>query len=150
MGEKAVMTSEPIDATYFQDLLRQHELSVTPFRINLLKVLAKVGVPLSVQQLAEKFKTPIDKVTLYRNLEAFEHAGLICRMYFNGQEALYEQRFTDHHHHHLICTNCGRIEDVPSCNVEAPRTGSGFKINHHHLEFYGLCHQCQLKLKGIE
>ncbi|MBW7944175.1 transcriptional repressor [Patescibacteria group bacterium] len=143
------MHDEPLDAAYYQDLLREHELSVTPFRVKLLKLLAKLSVPLSVQNIAAKFDEAVDKVTLYRNLEAFEHAGLVCRMYFNGQEALYEQRFTDHHHHHLICTNCGRIEDVAGCSIETPRTGSGFKINHHHLEFYGLCHECQLKKQGI-
>lgn len=144
------MQSEQLSPTYFQDLLRQHDLSVTPFRIKLLKLLTKVHVPLSVQKLADEFGESVDKVTLYRNLETFEQVGLICRMYFNGQEALYEQRFTDHHHHHLICTNCGKIEDVPGCSIEAPRTGSGFRIHHHHVEFYGLCHQCALKQQGIE
>lgn len=144
------MTTEPVSATYHQDILRQHNLSVTPFRIKLLKLLTTVHVPLSVQKLAELFEEPVDKVTLYRNLETFEQAGLICRMYFNGQEALYEQRFTDHHHHHLICTSCGKIEDVPGCSIEQPRTGSGFKTHHHHVEFYGLCHICSLKEQGIE
>jgi len=138
------------DLLFYQDLLREKELSVTPFRIKLLKLLATVKVPMSAQQLGKELGKSVDKVTLYRNLEAFEESGLICRMYFNGQEALYEQRFTDHHHHHLICTNCGKIEDVPGCELEPPRTGSGFKTNHHHVEFYGLCHECQLKLRGIE
>jgi Fe2+ or Zn2+ uptake regulation protein len=144
------MKTNEVDVMFYQDLLREKALSVTPFRIKLLKLMEKLHIPMSVQDIAAKFDSAVDKVTLYRNLEAFEQAGLICRMYFNGQEALYEQRFTDHHHHHLICTSCGRIEDVPGCEVEAPRTGSGFKINHHHLEFYGLCHECQLRLRGID
>lgn len=142
------MPTTPRPATFYQDLLRQNQLSVTPFRVKLLKLLEQCHQPLSVQKIAEQFTEAVDKVTLYRNLETFEQVGLICRMYFNGQEALYEQRFTDHHHHHLICTSCGRIEDVPGCDVEPPRTGSGFQVHHHHLEFYGICHQCHLRAQG--
>jgi len=145
------MTATELDVMFYQDLLRDKQLSVTPFRIKLLKLMAKLKLPMSAQQLGAELKAQkedVDKVTIYRNLEAFEESGLICRMYFNGQEALYEQRFTNHHHHHLICTSCGRIEDVPGCELEAPRTGSGFKTHHHHVEFYGLCHACQLKLRG--
>lgn len=139
------MTTDPLHATYFQDLLRGHNMSVTPFRIKLLKLLADTHIPLPVHELMKKFDESVDKVTLYRNLEAFEKAGLICRMYFNGQEALYEERFSDHHHHHLVCTSCGKVEDVESCAVEAPKTDSGFQAHHHHVEFYGICAACQAR-----
>ena len=137
------MAIDPMHTTYFQDLLRECKLSVTPFRIELLKILSKLHVPLSVHELLKQFPDSVDKVTLYRNLEAFEKAGLVCRMYFTGQEALYEERFTDHHHHHLICTSCGKIEDIEMCTVEAPNTKTGFQTHHHHVEFYGLCQACQ-------
>lgn len=139
------MTLDPQHTTYFQDLLRERNLSVTPFRVKLLRLLSTVHLPLSAQQLVEKFGEGIDKVTLYRNLEAFEQSGLVCRMYFNGQEALYEERFSDHHHHHLICTVCGKVEDIESCSVETPQTQSGFLVHHHHVEFYGVCAECQKK-----
>jgi Fe2+ or Zn2+ uptake regulation protein len=140
------MATDPLHATYFQDLLRERDLSVTPFRVQLLKIFSNAHVPLSAQQLLDKFDEKVDKVTLYRNVEAFEKSGLICRMYFTGQEALYEERFSDHHHHHLICTNCGKIEDIDHCAVATPETDSGFRTDHHHVEFYGLCKDCQLLL----
>jgi len=137
------MTTDPQHITYFQELLREHELSITTFRIQLLKTFESAGLPLSAQQLMEKFQQKIDKVTLYRNVEAFERSGLICRMYFNGQEALYEERFSGHLYHHLICNHCGKIEQIDVCAVPPPQTESGFQVDHHHVEYYGLCFSCQ-------
>ncbi len=130
----------------FEKLLQESDLKKTEFRLRLLKLLQTSAKPLSAQEILLRMRLKLkaaDKVTLYRNLEVFEQKGLTCRMYFIGQEALYELRSDENHHHHLICTQCQKVEDVPSCGVGLPHTESGFVTKHHHLEFYGLCKGCQ-------
>jgi len=53
------------------------------------------------------------------------------------------------HHHHLICSRCGRATEVEDCGVadavaEISRR-SGYRIDSHRLELFGLCRHCQAK-----
>lgn len=50
------------------------------------------------------------------------------------------------HHHHLICLNCFKVEDVFDCPVKNVKI-EGFKVQSHQLDFFGICEECQ-KLKG--
>ena len=49
----------------------------------------------------------------YRNLAVLEHAGVVRRVITEGEFARFEltEELTEHHHH-LICSRCGRVEDV--------------------------------------
>jgi Fe2+ or Zn2+ uptake regulation protein len=51
------------------------------------------------------------------------------------------------HHHHLICTECGRIEEVDLCVPEAEMASAasraGFEVERHALEIYGRCADCR-------
>jgi len=56
------------------------------------------------------------------------------------------------HHHHLICLECDKVEDVELANdlneiEKRILQKNGFKIINHTLEFYGLCKQCSSSLK---
>jgi len=53
------------------------------------------------------------------------------------------------HHHHLVCTNCQRVEDVAE-DVVGPMLGAvgrrhDFSVDHAALDFYGLCARCRTK-----
>jgi Fur family ferric uptake transcriptional regulator len=53
------------------------------------------------------------------------------------------------HHHHVICSRCGRAADVEDSGVaeavaEIARR-SGYRIDSHRLELFGLCRHCQAK-----
>ena len=54
------------------------------------------------------------------------------------------------HHHHLICSNCGKVVDFPSCELEEAQQSlskqTGFRIDGHLLEFIGLCQACQKEI----
>jgi Fur family zinc uptake transcriptional regulator len=50
------------------------------------------------------------------------------------------------HHHHAICTQCNRIEEVPHCPAGPALADlpEGFMVQYHNFEVFGLCQQCQL------
>lgn len=88
----------------------------------------------------------LSQQAVYDNLHALVEAGLVRRIEPANAPALYEARVGDNHHH-LVCRNCGRIEDV-DCVVGRrpclePSTTHGFQIDEAEVLFWGLCPDCQ-------
>lgn len=88
--------------------------------------------------------------TVYRTLELLDQIGVIRKTDFGDGRSRYE--ITDdgtQHHHHLVCTDCGRItefEDELLINLERTiQQKTGFLIREHEAKFYGLCVDCQNK-----
>jgi Fur family ferric uptake transcriptional regulator len=52
------------------------------------------------------------------------------------------------HHHHLVCSGCGRVLDFTGCSLadleQKLSQETNFDINGHLLEFYGLCPDCRV------
>jgi Fur family transcriptional regulator, ferric uptake regulator len=83
--------------------------------------------------------------TVYRTLEMLEGIGAASRAPRAHGEAAY-LFCAPTHHHHAVCTQCGKVDDVPCGSVERfARTlakGLRFQLRQHSLEFYGVCARC--------
>ena len=84
----------------------------------------------------------IGLATVYRVLTQFEQAGLLMRHHFEGGKAVYElNRGT--HHDHLVCQQCGRVEEFYDAEIEKRQTRvakeRGFAIREHQLHIYADC-----------
>jgi Fur family ferric uptake transcriptional regulator len=89
--------------------------------------------------------TKINKTTVYRILENFLQLGLINKVQLNDNETRFELKGKEHHHH-LVCENCGKIEDIllpEELLLKEVSQRSAFKIRTHSLEFFGICKKCQ-------
>lgn len=134
----------------FVEVLKSHSFRVTSGKINLLSVLNKAQKPLSVIQILElwKGKKP-DQATLYRSLTNLANKGIIKRIDLNTGTAHFEYTPSNPHHHHLICSDCGTVEDVAICSIDTLenkiiKKSKAFKsIYSHNLEFFGHCTSCQ-------
>src|SRR5579864_2711819 len=101
----------------FKSLLKKNSLKSTSARLALLNVFEKNNQPLSVKDLSERLEdTGVDTVTLYRNVESLENAGVLKKIFIDNKQSYYELNSTEHHHH-LVCEKCGRIEDIKDCKV---------------------------------
>jgi Fur family ferric uptake transcriptional regulator len=84
--------------------------------------------------------------TVYRALEALKLQGEVQVRTLATGESLYSSVQRDQHH--LTCVNCGAsipIDECPVHDLEERLEGSHqFKVYYHTLEFFGLCHQCQI------
>ncbi|WP_136707516.1 Fur family transcriptional regulator [Agromyces sp. H66] len=82
---------------------------------------------------------------VYGVLGAFADAGLVRRIEPAGSSARYERRVGDNHHH-LVCRECGRVEDVDCVLGEqaclTPSSTRGFRVAEAEVTFWGTCPAC--------
>lgn len=84
----------------------------------------------------------IGLATVYRVLTQFEQAGLLERQHFEGGKAVFELK-SDGHHDHLVCLQCGRVEEFYDAEIEKRQIkvakDRGFTLNEHSLSLYADC-----------
>jgi len=126
----------------------------TPQRLSILEAIDGMRAQFTPRQLYERLcknHPDIGLVTVYRTLTLLAESGLVCRMGYSGRSQSYARR-PQEHHHHLVCAGCDRVVDVSSCGLgelgEKLERDTGFAISDHHLEFVGLCRQCQALAPG--
>ncbi len=126
--------------------LKQQRFRLTKPRKEIIKVLAHY--PLTAQEVHDslrKKKIKIDLASVYRTLELFDKMQIIHWTELGGGKKRYELIDDSNHHHHVVCSSCGAIEDVAfpeDAIVKELKNKTKFKIDHHHLEFFGLCPNC--------
>ena len=80
--------------------------------------------------------------TVYRVLTQFEHAGLLSRQNFETGKAVFELN-QGGHHDHLVCLQCGRVEEFYDGEIEKRQheiaKKNGFELRGHSLALYGDC-----------
>lgn len=80
--------------------------------------------------------------TVYRVLTQFEAAGIVIRHHFEGGQATFETSTGDHHDH-IVCNQCGRIEEFVDEGIERAQQEvarrAGFTVRAHSLILYGDC-----------
>ena len=134
---------------------------VTVPRESILTVLSSTSKHLSAEDVymaVHKIQPNIGLTTVYRTLELLVHMGLVFKFDFGDGRARYELSQGPkgtRHHHHLVCTSCGRVIDYTDFiddEIELlGRTEKGlsdkfnFKITNHLIQFYGLCDECRKK-----
>ncbi len=97
---------------------------------------------------ARDHRPRVSRATIYRTLELLVAAGLVRQMTFGDKSTQhYEQVLGIPHHDHLICTSCGRVQEVFSADLEREQDAlcakHGFVAQHHNLEVFGLCKKCR-------
>ena len=84
----------------------------------------------------------IGLATVYRVLTQFEQAGLLIRHHFESGKAVFELN-EGHHHDHLVCLQCGRVEEFYDEGIEKRQAAvareRGFRITEHALYLYAEC-----------
>lgn len=119
----------------------------TGSRAKLIAVYCEHTRPLTVREAHRLAGESADLVSSYRTVRTLQKAGVMVAVDTTPEGERYE--LSDayrEHHHHLICTDCGSVEDFEDCFAErlskklVRRTR--FRIAHHDLKFYGQCAEC--------
>ena len=123
----------------------------TESRRTLVDALAAADGPMTVAAVLTRVPG-VPQSSVYRNLAVLEHAGVVTRV--TGTEGYTWYELVEDlvgHHHHLLCTSCGKVVDVtlPAAverSVERAVAGiaaeAGFEAHQHRLDLLGRCGQC--------
>ncbi|HUO55917.1 MAG TPA: transcriptional repressor [Candidatus Paceibacterota bacterium] len=131
------------------DVIRKAGFRATKPRLLILSFLRKSPYPVSIEEVIKGVgRKNVDQVTVYRTLEAFHKAGIVAQIDFHHGHAHYELKDKRRDHHHIICTNCEKIEDFTGCGADeladrALHQAKGFAtVTDHSVELFGLCKTC--------
>lgn len=133
--------------TEIKAVIRKAGFRATNQRIALLEYLTKVHKPESISQIASALGEQMDLVTIYRVVESFVKAGLLRQVDLRKGYPLFEIADA-HDHHHIVCTDCGKVEDFNGCDSErltknALKQSKNFSmISGHSFELFGRCNIC--------
>lgn len=100
------------------------------------------------RRLAEDSKFPVSRATLYNTMRLLVELKLVARHRFQG-ETCYEACYADSNHNHIICTHCGRVEELQSPEISdyiAKINTPNFRKDGFALYIYGVCSDCQSRI----
>jgi len=132
-----------------QSELKSIGLKATFPRLKILDVFRKAEVRhMSAEDVYRALigeSVEIRLATVYRVLTQFEQAGLLVRSQFDSGKAVFELNEGDHHDH-LVCTNCGKVEEFFDAEIEKRQQkiakDHNFVLTGHALSLYGICQNC--------
>jgi len=129
-------------------LLQENDLKATFQRMNILEVIDKHG-HMSVEDIYEeviKTHPSISLATIYKNIILMVEKSVLVEVPISGKKSKYELAKVEHIH--LVCTECGEVEDKP-CVEETDKVfyaltkTEHFKLNKRQINLYGVCASCQ-------
>jgi Fe2+ or Zn2+ uptake regulation protein len=139
-------------------LLKERGYRMTNQRRLVIETLEESDAPLSPYDIRDILKSKgvsLDAVSIYRIIDCLEENHLVHRMMMHYGKVLkcrLEDEHdcslvqTDHCHHFLICRKCNSINEMHCVGLQPfvnnVATQMGFRVENHHLELMGLCHQC--------
>jgi len=142
----------------FKEQLREKGYKLTVQRQAVLDVISEhEGEHLSSEEIYENVKKnypDIGLATVYRTLILLSQLGLIYKIDFDDGRSRYElnREKEDHRHHHLICTECGLVEEVEEDLLDSLEDqifkNKGFIVKNHRVKFYGICKKCGESMKS--
>lgn len=89
------------------------------------------------------------RATVFRTLRLLTELGAVCRVLLEDGSMRYLVSERGHHHH-LVCTACGRVQDLDACAISDVvrdlSAATGFEVDGHWLELYGRCAECRAEV----
>jgi Fur family ferric uptake transcriptional regulator len=135
-----------------------HASRLTAPRQAMLEFLSKSSKHMSAKEIYSSLHSShpgMGLSTVYRTLDLLARMGIVTKLAIGDGQSRYEfkSRGKNEHHHHLICTNCGKIINYSEFLDEELRLVKkteeslakkyNFTIQDHNIEFLGICEKCK-------
>ena len=132
--------------------LKSVDVRYTKGRRTVVNALAGAEGPRSAAELSREIGDDVPLSSLYRTLSILEEAGVLTPHFSSRGLTRYElAEWLSGHHHHLVCIDCGQVEDIDAnpevenqlqAVVTTVATSASFRETNHALEIEGLCVRC--------
>jgi Fur family ferric uptake transcriptional regulator len=139
---------------HLQDRLAGAGYKVTMPRLAVLRQIAAEGRSFTATRLLEsvmRASPDVGRATVFRTLDLLVELHLLQRVHTEAPGSWSSSYVLcglgDAHHHHLVCTQCGKIDELAGCLLDPLlvelESSTSFRVEGHHLELYGRCALCQ-------
>ena len=89
----------------------------------------------------------VSRATVYRTIDVLYKNNLIRKIELGDSPSKYENKVNSDHHDHIICVQCGRIDEFVDDKIESLQDKIidklGFKMIRHIHQLFVLCKDCQ-------
>lgn len=140
------MTHYNID---YAEIIRAAGHRVTHQRVLILDAVCEGGGHTTLGEVYARVREvdqSIDRSTLYRTLKLFVELALVVSADTGDGETYYEIT-KPHHHHHLVCRQCGKEQEIEHTLLQRMfdqvSQEYGFRVYTDHLVLFGICVECQ-------
>ncbi len=134
----------------FVAYLREHNLPVTAQRLAIADVMLTSENHLSAEEVAKEVSArgrAVGTATVYRAIDTLLESGLLVERDFGEGFRRFEPARDVPNHEHLVCTQCGKVEEFRDERLERMTTivaeSRGFARQRHRLVIHGICRECQ-------
>lgn len=138
-----------VDSAPFLGALERAGYRVTDPRRQVARLMAgRAGHFTAADLLADAGRDGIHvgRATIFRTLEVLTELGAVARIDLPSGDHAY-LACEPVHHHHVVCSRCGRSRDIEDAGLRAVvrdvARRTGFRIDDHRLELFGLCPDCR-------
>ncbi|HSC54323.1 MAG TPA: transcriptional repressor [Phnomibacter sp.] len=135
------------------DILKRNSLSVTDSRRSILDLFLQQNASALRHSDIEHHLGAMDRVTIYRTLQAFCEKGIIHSIPGSDGAARYAlcKGGCEHGHHHddhvhFVCTQCGSTQCLDDVHVPFVRMPDGFEANKSEMVVSGTCKGCRKRM----
>jgi len=139
----------PLDPAEMLAALTQAGYSNTAARRAVLTAICQTdgqASPAELLAVGRQSHPRLGQVTVYRTLEILQGLGLVRKLHSDAGCHAYAPASHDHGHH-VICQRCQRAMEFEGCDISAVvasvETQTGFQVQSHWLEMFGLCPECR-------
>ncbi len=135
----------------FERFLRERSLKLTPQRRRIFDHVFGADDHFSAETLYDRLREEeglrVSRATVYRTLGLLVAGGFLSDLQTRRGEKLYEHVLGREHHDHMVCIDCGRIdefhdEEIERLQGEACRQ-KGWELADHNLRQFGRCPACR-------
>lgn len=132
----------------FTEFLKNNRHRKTPERFAILERIYSYTGHFNADVLYNSMKENyrVSLATIYNTLDLLVEAKLIIKHQLGGQFAQYEKTFGNNTHHHLICTNCGKVKEFADKQIRVAiqsKQFAHFEMSHYSLYLFGFCGKCK-------